>query len=550
MKGLFLVCLLATVLDGLAQKEIRSKLTNANVYFGYGAELAHTATATLQQGTQELVISQISNDIDINTIQVAVPENLVLLSYRFNTRTEVLPQQNPAIKRIEDSLKIMRRWLSDVAHESTVTTDLMDRTSRLIESYSSGQAKNLGTVELIKLLDFYTGKIQAYRDKLRNTQIRKDELEDQAREMQGRLNAIRQEHGGKQSKMVGEMILQLMAQQATTGEIGITYFTKRAGWIPTYDMRVKSIDNSFKLAYKASVNQTTGLDWKQVKLTLSTSNPNQGNKYPTLNPLLLQLYNPQMYGELKNKRNAYDYNRAQSLDEVVVTVNGTARKPAPAPVQPPADVSDFLTLNESQLNASFEIDLPYDIPSDGKTYSVTIKEEAVKASYKHYSVPRLDKDAFLLAEVNEWEQLDLLPGDANIIMDNVYLGKSFIDPNTTMDTLNVSLGRDKRVAVKRALVKEFCKTKVRGDSRTETFMFEITVKNNKKQDVSMLLKDQFPISRMKEVVVKLDEISGAEVNEELGTLNWKLDLKPGEIKKYRFSYSVTYPKEQKIANLR
>lgn len=550
MKGWILLCMLAVSAGISAQKEnqVQSQLTNANVYFGYGAELTHKATATLLAGTQELTIGNISNFIDANTIQLAVPEQLVLLSYRFNTRTIVMSQPNPVIKRVEDSIKLVAKQIWAATNESTVTADLLDKTSRLIETYSSAPNKNLTTAELIRLLDFYTTKVQSYRTTLFAIQLRKEELSELTQELRHRLALLRQENGGNQSKVVGEMILQLMAQQPGSAEIGLSYFTQRAGWIPTYDLRVKSIDNSLKLAYKASVNQTTGLDWKQVKLTLSTSNPNQGNKYPNLNPLFVQLYNPNLYEDVQKRSAAYNYNRAQSLQEVVVTGYGAA--PQKDKPDEKSDVSDYLTLNESQLNASFEIDLPYDIPSDGKSYSVAIKEEDVKATYKHYSVPKLDKDAFLLAEINDWETLDLLPGDANIIMDNVYLGKSFIDPNTTMDTLNLSLGRDKRVAVKRSLVKEFCKTKTRGDTRSESFMFEITVKNNKKQEVSMLLKDQVPISRMKEVVVKLDEDGGAEVNEELGTLNWKLTLKPGETKKYRFAYTVTYPKDQKIANLR
>ena len=548
MKGLMAAFLGFSTFTVTAQQQITvsSKLTNANVYYGYGAELTHTTKASVQNGSQEIVVENISNTIDPNTIQISVPENLVLLSYRFNTKTVVLTKANPAIKLVEDSIKQFQKMLAAATNEGTITADLLDKTSRLIETYSSSPNKNLTTAELIKLLDFYTNKVQSYRNALYSIQTRKENLTEQLTELNTRIYYLRQENGGNASKIVGEMILQVMAQQVITADIGISYFTQRAGWIPTYDMRVKSIDNSFKLAYKAAVTQTTGLDWKQVKLTLSTSNPNQGNVYPVLNPLFLQMYSPQVYKEMATRSAAANYNRAQSiqkveLDAVVTSANVNEEKD---------DVSDYLTLNESQLNTSFEIDLPYDIPSDGKSYSVAIKEEKLNATYKHYAVPKLDKDAFLLAEISNWENLDLLPGDANIIMDNVYLGKSFIDPNTTMDTLNLSLGRDKRMAVKRVLVKEFSKSKVKGDTKTETFTYEITVRNNKSKEASMLLKDQFPISKMKDVVVKLEEKGDAEVNEELGTLNWKISLKPGESKKYKFSYSVTYPKDQKIANLR
>jgi uncharacterized protein (TIGR02231 family) len=135
-----------------------------------------------------------------------------------------------------------------------------------------------------------------------------------------------------------------------------------------------------------------------------------------------------------------------------------------------------------------------------------------------------------LAEISNWESLDLLPGEANIIMDNVFLGKSFIDPNTTMDTLNLSLGRDRRVAIKRLLIKENSKTRFIGSNKIETFTYEITVKNNKKEAVNMILKDQFPISKTKEIEVTLDDNGNAEVNEELASVNWKISLQPGEQK--------------------
>jgi uncharacterized protein (TIGR02231 family) len=551
MKGSVFALLLLITLPAIAQTSFKSQLTHANVYYGYGAELNHTAKAALQNGTQDIVIENISNMLDQNTVQISVPDNVVLLSYRFNTRTIVADNKgNPAIKVMEDSIKLLQKLISVATNDAAITAELLEKTSKLIETYSGGENKNLTAVDLIKLLDFYTTKVQSYRSSIFKLEEKKLELSEQLNSINTRLYYARQVNGGNASKVVGEMILQVMAQQAVTAEIGISYFTQRAGWIPTYDMRIASVDNTFKLGYKASVNQNTGLDWKQVKLTLSTSNPNLGNTYPTLNPLFIQLYNPEIYNQMKTRSAAASYNRAQSMREVAITELDGKVSGVQVEVNKPSDVGSYLTLNESQLNTSFEISIPYDIPSDGKSYSVAIKEQKVNATYKHYAIPKLDKDAFLLAEISDWESLDLLPGDANIIMDNVYLGKSFIDPNTTTDTLNLSLGRDKRVAVKRLLVKEFSKSKVKGDNKTETFTYEVTVKNNKNKEVAMLLKDQFPISQMKEVVVKLEERGDAEVNEELGTVNWKINLKAGESKKYRFSYTVTYPKDKKITNLR
>src|SRR5690606_5554632 len=110
--------------------------------------------------------------------------------------------------------------------------------------------------------------------------------------------------------------------------------------------------------------------------------------------------------------------------------------------------------------------------------------EEVPSVLKNYAVPRLDAEAYLLAEIADWQNLDLLPGDANIIMDDTYIGKSVIDPNTTADTLNLPLGRDKRLVVKRSSVKEQSSLKSSGGYNRQTFTYEIVVKNNKLTEVT------------------------------------------------------------------
>jgi uncharacterized protein (TIGR02231 family) len=275
------------------------------------------------------------------------------------------------------------------------------------------------------------------------------------------------------------------------------------------------------------------------------------------------LYVPGIYTELQKRAAAGNAQRnmIQSYkddnklaEELVVTAMGIRREEKSIGYSTetidPSTLQQYTTLNEGQLNTNFEIDLPYDITSDGELHSVTIKDQEINCTLKNYAVPRIDKDAYLLAEIADWQNLDLLPGDANIIMDDTYIGKSIIDPNTTADTLNLSLGRDKRVAIKRSLIKELSSIKTSGKESKQTFTYEILVKNNKITDVNLLLKDQFPLSTIKEVVVTLEDGSDAMVNAETGVLTWKIDLKPGESKKVRFSYSVKYPKDKKIVNLK
>jgi uncharacterized protein (TIGR02231 family) len=473
------------------------------------------------------------------------------MSYYHRVYTKPPVSKQVVYSKSQDTIKTLQKQAAAITNELNTNEDILRRITLLIENnFATEQKKQLSSEDLIRLTNYYTDRVKILKDKSYELQLKHEDVYAKINEINIRLNAIPPVvPPGTDNKPTGELILQVMTNAASTANFDITYFTSNAGWIPTYDIRVKTLTNSLKLVYKASVTQSTGLDWKNVKLNLSTSNPNQNSTMPHLTPAFLQLYVPVIY----NTMNAPQYMAPgiDKLEEVQITAY-SKRSDATAANQNVdlKDISKYTSLKESQLNTNFEIDLPYDIPSDGKAYSISIKDVMVPATYKHYAVPKMDRDAFLVAELNRWDSLSLLPGEANIIMDNVYLGKSFLDPNTTTDTLSLSLGRDKRIAVSRELVKEFRKSSVKGDSKTELFTYEITIKNNKKQPLHIMLKDQYPISKDKEIEVALTKDGGGMVEPDLGILTWNIELQPGESRKVSFSYTVKYPKEKKLRETR
>ena len=162
---------------------------------------------------------------------------------------------------------------------------------------------------------------------------------------------------------------------------------------------------------------------------------------------------------------------------------------------------------------------------------------------------QVEKEAFLLAEINDYSKYNLLQGEANIIFEGMYVGKTVINPNQTADTLNLSMGRDKKISIKREKVVDKSGTKFLSSYKEQTFTYDITVRNNKKEDVNMLLKDQYPLSSDKEITVELLDDGKAKVNPETGIMTWELKLAPNETKKIRISYKVKYPKDKIIDNL-
>lgn len=534
-KILFL--LLALPWAATAQKPVfaNAKLKAVEVYTG-AAALAHTATLTLPKGTSEIVIKNVADRVLEQTIRVGAPSSVTVLSSQYTNnfiKEYELDESAPAVKAVRDSIRILEKQIER-------TTNLKDAEAKAIEMLDANQkvtSTAAGTAaELAKLLAYYKSE----RLKAANTYDDLDatlkKLEKQLADLKNRveLDAQQQEKTSK-----GKLILQVMNEAAGSVLFEFSYLTPLAGWAPLYDLRVKDVASPIDMAYKAQVWQSTGLDWKQVQLKLSSGNPSQNNEAPLLNPWFLTYQMNYAFEEVA----VMGYSgRPDKIKEVKGSDPGMAFVDADG-------INDYTTLTENQLNVSFDIDIPYDIASNGKPHSVNLKRLQLPARYTYYTAPRVDQEAYLLARIGDYSQYNLLPGEANIIFENTYVGTTTLNANQTTDSLNLSMGRDRKISVKREKVEDKSGTKFLSSKKEQTFTYDITVRNNKKEAVAITVKDQYPLATDKEMEIELKQTDGAEINSETGILTWQLRLKPNETRKLRLSYKVRSPKDKVLSNL-
>ena len=206
--------------------------------------------------------------------------------------------------------------------------------------------------------------------------------------------------------------------------------------------------------------------------------------------------------------------------------------------------TDYISnsLKTTVANLEYEIDIPYTIPSDGQDYSIKMKELSVPVKYIYHAVPKLDEDAFLTAELTDWTKLNILPGKSNIYYEGTFVGSSNIDTENATDTLSISLGRDKNIAIKREGNKELFDKRVVGSLIKETIGWKISVRNNKDAKINIVIEDQFPISYRKSIDVDRIDYVGAKLDDKTGMLLWDLELNANESKDVQFNYQVRYPK--------
>jgi TonB-dependent SusC/RagA subfamily outer membrane receptor len=578
-------------------------LTQVLVYRS-GAEMNHKARLSLPAGSSEVVINNVANAIDEKTIQIGSTANVTILSVRFAKDYLKQDIKSPAYNLLGDSVKILKKAITQwtiqrQAEESII--DLLDKNTAI-----GGANTGVSVTELMKLADYYkakqlevNGNISRIDEQVAVQQAKISKLELQMLE----LNTTNTSNGG-------QIVLQVIAKNAAPTDFNISYVCPNAGWTAFYDLRADKINEPLKLSYKANVAQNTGIDWKKVKLILSTGNPSVNGTAPEIVPWFLAFQQMYKSGELNEVAVSTAYGppttkekfvgsadvitsrkMVHSLDKDIesnaenvsplIIVDGSPYSGAVSSIDPATVASmkvlkadeatalygssgtngvvvittknrtmvNYTTQNENDLNTTFNIDIPYDIASNAKPNSVSLQEYTMPAHYQYLAIPKLDPDAFLMADITGYEKLNLLPGEGNVIFENMYVGKSSINPGSTNDTLNLSLGRDKQIIIKREKIAELTGTKFLASNKKQTFTYEIKVRNNKKDAISLLLKDQYPVATDKNMEITLLQSDNAVVNDETGELIWKLNIAAGETKKVRISYSIKYPTDKIIPNL-
>jgi hypothetical protein len=205
-----------------------------------------------------------------------------------------------------------------------------------------------------------------------------------------------------------------------------------------------------------------------------------------------------------------------------------------------------IAIEKRQLTTEFQIDIPYSIPSDNRPYDVNMVEYEIDADYEYYAVPKLSNNAFLIAKIPDWINYNLLSGTTYIFFKGIYQGESYIDLDTSSDTLSISVGRDKDLIISRDIQKDFISKSITGTTKKEQKAWTISIKNNKSIPINISIEDQYPVSKTDDIKVDLIEYSGAKREESTGRLTWNLSINPNEKKTLDLRYSVRYPTNRSV----
>ncbi|MFZ1807603.1 MAG: DUF4139 domain-containing protein, partial [Cyclobacteriaceae bacterium] len=472
---------------GQTEKSIDSKITNVTVFLNK-AQVTREVKTRIEAGKMDLVLSGLTSQLDPASIQVAGKGSFLIMGIRH--QQNYLNEFNvPAkLKALKDSLIYYQKNLS---LEQSKKEILNKEEQMLLSNQKIGGAnQNLTVAELKAMADFYRSRL----GEIVNNRMKQDEMVKFINEHILRLQRQINSENELYSKNTSEIVISVSANSATAATLEIDYVVANAGWYPIYDLRAVNTKSPIQLNYKANVFQRTGEEWKNVNLILSTANPNQSGLKPELYPWYLDFYNPVAYGQYNKKTLGRSMKSGAQSEDMEFDMEIAAAAPAES-------MAEMVSTVQTSLNTEFQIALPYTVASSSKPTLVDIQNNEVKAEYSYSVVPKLDADAFLIAKATGWEEYSLLPGEANIFFEGTFVGKTFIDPNAMGDTLSVSLGRDKRIVVKREELKDLTSKKLIGSNQREEHSWEISIRNTKAEAITITVEDQLPVTRNKDIEV-------------------------------------------------
>ncbi|WP_298896220.1 mucoidy inhibitor MuiA family protein [uncultured Psychroserpens sp.] len=636
MKQFTLLLFLITAISfANTKKGTPSKLEKVTVYLS-GAQIERVANISLPIGTTEFIFDRLSPNIEESSIQISGLDNATILSINYGINYLSKQDRTEDVENIQKQIKVI---YDDVQAQDHLIAGYSEEIYLITQNRVLGNTNEAVSLEKLKTFaTYYRTRTTEIKAKIYASQKLKRELNAQISDLKKQLNELNVDD----KVQTGEIKIKLNSDVKTELKLQITYNVSNAGWFPIYDIKAEKINEPIQLIYKAHVYQNTGNSWDNIKLTLSTSDPNTNNVKPDVNPKYLNFIsaNSNYRSNRATKNYNYKYNPlvktvsgvvtssidglplpgatiiekgttngtqtdfdgkysintkggkeltytyvgmktenlpihssimniamdtdASVLDEVVVVAYGSKSKTASVGyvnrvqqmmdqdfdeepyIEPVNYTSNGDIIEEGITNTRFEINKSYTIPSDGDVTVIEIEDYEVPASYAYFAAPVLNENVFLTAKIDDWEQYNLLPAEANVYFEGSYSGKTNINPQSTTEKLTISLGVDPNVVVKRTQPTDFKKNAFIGSNKIISKHYDIELKNNKSSAIDLILYDRIPISQNKEIKIDDIETGNSEYDDKKGILKWTINMPANNKETFSFSYIVKYPKYKRV----
>jgi uncharacterized protein (TIGR02231 family) len=345
-----------------------------------------------------------------------------------------------------------------------------------------------------------------------------------------------------------EVRIDLAAAAATKATLRVTYAVRNARWMPLYDARLdtgaKDRKPALELVRRAEITQSTGEDWSNVALSVSTVRTARGGNAPDLNSLIVQYPQPPR--------------PAQSVSGGAMDYAKPLLRAAPAP-QAPEQFTERRRLDEQEAAAEvggfqvmFKIPGRVSLSASEGAKSLRVSTVTLAPDLAVRAAPVKDPTAFLEASFKQNEDAPLLPGRVAIYRDGVFVGRGQMAAAGKDETVRLGFGADDKIKIERSVLKrnEGSAGLIVTTSKTDERSFKTTVRNGHDFPIRVAIEDQLPVSENEDIVVEMlpstTAPTASNIRDKRGVLEWAFEAKPGEVRDINFAWRIRWPKDKGV----
>jgi uncharacterized protein (TIGR02231 family) len=348
-----------------------------------------------------------------------------------------------------------------------------------------------------------------------------------------------------------EVRIDVASAAATKATLRVTYAVRNARWLPLYDARLdtgaKDRKPQVELVRRAEVTQSTGEDWSNVTLGVSTVRIGRGGSAPELNSLVAQypqVPKPMAVGAMQEQARSAPMQRKMQSPAMAVPPDQADMPVRADEQQAVAEIGDF--------QATFKIPGRVSLGAAEGAKSLRIAAMTVPADLMVRAAPVMDPTAFLEASFKQTDDTTLLPGKVAIYRDGVFVGRGKLLASAKDDIVRLGFGADDKVKVERAVLKrnEGSAGLIVTTSKTDERAFKTTVRNGHDFPIHVAIEDQLPVSESEEIAVEMlpatTPPTASNIRDKRGVLEWSFDAKPGEVRDINFAWRIRWPKDKSM----
>jgi uncharacterized protein (TIGR02231 family) len=528
---LSIIFIFAITQFSFSQLEVSSKVKEATL-FSNKAQISRVETVKLKQGDNTIQFNGLESSIDNNSVQISGTNGITIISNYFQMTNTKRTSQSLAIKKLLDSIDVLKRE-EQLGRKHTQNLQA-EKNMILFNKSANGVNSGFNLDNMIDMAEYYRSNLDKIDALVYDENIRVNKVRAQSRELNEELKKL-----GYKTRS-NSLFVTVFSEKAQSASMKLVYLVNNIGWTPFYEIKSNGIGSKINAICKAKINQNSQVDWNNVALTLSTSNPMDFGMLPTVHPWVLRF---------QSDARKYAESKGRSLDAFGnVSQLNSSYKPVAEKSYDSKSMSSYTNATENMVNREFNISKPYSIKGSNGKAVVDIEDYSFDVEYVYYAAPKYSCDVFLIAHINDWEKHNLLPGTANLFLEGTFVGTTLINPNSTSDTMSLVLGKDKSIVAKREKIKDVSRNVMLGGKKKVAMGIQITVKNNKGKDIELILEDQVPITSDEKIEISIKDISRAKQEESTGKLTWRYTLKAGETKIHKIKYEVKHPKNKPLSN--